>query len=707
MPRDSKGRFLAGIEVSVTDRSPSWIRRILRGFDDMTKAGRKAAKSFELSANLKQAADNINEFSDQIGRVVKKPIKTFMDFEAQMSKVRAATFSGDVSDEAKRGFEELSAAARQLGADTQFSGMEAAEGMEILATQGFKVAEQIAAMPGILDVAAASTESIATAADISTAAMTQFGLKATDMGRIGDVLVKTSDASASGLVDIGEALKYVGANAGAAGASIETTTAMIGALSNAGIKGSNAGTALRAIFSGFQAPTKQGKSALQFLGINPKDKKGNLRPVEELLGEIDKAMDKKFGAGKGGTRRAALFKAMFGEEAASSAGILARSAGSGKLDELITTNEGSAGTAAAKAADVSNNAAGAAKELDSALEELQLTVGELVVPAIAEMLVGVRETVIAFTGWAKENPELVKTVVAVAGALAAIGLTAGPVLKGVAALNTLVSVVRVATAVMIANPILAIIAAVALAAYLIYDNWDQVSEFFKKHWKAIAIAFAPIMPLLAPFIAAGKLIMDNWEPIKDFFAGVWDSITSGAKKAFDWILEAIGWVGEKVEAFSIAVMSPEEAAAYAAQKAAEVESNARASGLFADDLDARDPNMETQGVGRWDTPTQLSDAAANNAAYALDQLQNNDLTRAFKAYTGQRAANADAGEAVFAAQGPALIKPSDTAQPVSKIFDGKLLITIDSNGVVTKTDMTTSGDPNFEARVNRGSQSAA
>lgn len=692
----SDATLKAYVELGIIDKMMAPLRAIVRQFDGITKAGKAASKAFELSANLKQSADGLKAFADDVSTLIKKPLDTFTDFEEEMSKVRANTFNGVLTAQTRKEFADLSAAARQLGADTQFSGMEAAQGMTILATQGFAAKQQIEAMPGILAVAAASTESIATSADIATASMVQFGLKATDMGRIGDVLVKTA-RSATGLVDIGEALKYVGSKAGEAGVSLETTTAMIGALGNAGVKGSMAGTALRAMLSGLQAPTKQGKSALALLGINTKDKAGNLKEIDVLLAEIERSMDKKFGVGKQGNKRAALLKAIVGEEAASSASILARAAGAGELQKLIEANKGAAGTAAAVAKDMSNNTAGAKKELDSAIEELHLTVGEVLIPVLADLVKGTREVVVGWTAWAKENPEVVKTVGLVVGALAGIGLVAAPILRGAAAVNTLISVVRVATAVMIANPILAIITAIALAAYLIYENWDGISAFFQKHWKAIMIAVGVFMPALLPIIGAAKLIYDNWEPLRAFFINLWNDVTAAFASAMDWILEKIGWVGQQIEAFSIAVMSPAEAAAYEAEKLAEHQAAARAS-LGEDD--SIDPNSQMRrGSSRFED-TRAAGVMAADATKEIDRI--------LSSLPVEAQPGAAAQESWSAAGPPMKVGTKDKAagpqwDPVTGKAMGELKITV-VDGSVAKTETRTDKGSWWTPKVATGRQ---
>lgn len=681
MSRDSKGRYVAGVEISVIDSTLGPLRRIMGGLGGLEAASRKASRALDFQ--------NLENLGSRVSSFVAKPIKKFADFEEQMDSVTAATFDltkalePDEVREMNEAVAQLSTTARQLGADTKYSATEAAAGMDILA-KNFAGADMekaqavVDAMPGILDTAAATKETIETAADVSTATMNQFGLAAKDMGIIGDVLVKTANNSATGLVDLGEALKYSGVTAHKAGVDLETTTAMIGALGNAGKKGSVAGTGLASVLSNVQSGAKKQRSALAALGIDVTDKKGNLKPIVELLAELDKAADKKFGGkGKGGVKRDRWLQGLVGMGGDKEAlAILMEQAGSGELQKLVAANKEAEGTANLVATAMSDNMAGAAGELDGALEELQLTMGETVVPTITETLKWAKEATVDFTAWAKENPELTRAL----GALAV-------------ALGVVATVTRAVTFAMMVNPIVAIVTGIAMAAYLIYEHW---------------------------------------EPIKDWFVGLWDSITAPFKSTMDWILEQIGWVGEKVEAFKISIMTPAEAEAYAAQKAGEVEAAARAAtntqhgSLFADDLDAAGSLTRRGGLddagGGWQT-----EHAANNDKYVADELERALASALGQDMYGPAAPTALAPEeiaatrqqqsvdfsqlmlgmekfrAVEAANGPALLDDQDDGGAASA-FDGKLMITVNSEGKVTKTSMTSEGDPNFAVRMNAGGQ---
>ena len=165
-------------------------------------------------------------------------MKVGNDFEAQMSRVEA--IAGATGEE----MEKLNDLALQLGSDTAFSASEAAEGMENLASAGFTVNEIMEAMPGLLDLAASSGADLATATEIAASAVRGFGLEASDTTHVADVFAEAAARTNAQTEDMGEAMKYIAPVAKAMGQSLEETAAAVGILSDAGIKGSQAGTSL-------------------------------------------------------------------------------------------------------------------------------------------------------------------------------------------------------------------------------------------------------------------------------------------------------------------------------------------------------------------------------------------------------------------------------------------------------------------------------
>lgn len=700
--RGADGRFVAGIELGLEDRLSGplaklaakfepWRKRVTSVWDPLTKASKVAEKAFAKAANMKQAADGIKGFSSDVSGLVEKPIKTFMGFEKQMSSVKSALFADEDTAESRKAMEEVAKTARKLGAETQFSATQAAEGMDILA-KNFKdgpqkAQEVMAAMPGILDVAAAGTVSIAEASDVASAAMNQFGLSAKDMNRIGDVLVKTANSSATGISDIGEALKNSGVAAAGAGISLEKTTALIGALGNAGVKGGEAGTALRAMILKLQAPTAKGKSALKFLGIDPKDKSGNLKPIEELLAEIDRAADKKFkGKDVNGARRANLMKGIFEDEAFSAASILTAQAGSGELAKVIESNFKSAGTASKTAKVMSDNAAGAMANYESAVEELQLTIGERLIPKVTELFKWADGMITSWASWAKENGTLVTVLGYTAGA---IGIAGGAVWG-------IISAVGAATTAW--GALVKVWGYAEVAAGLVTKGLN----FMK-----VAALANPVTAIVIGLATAALLVYQYWEPIKGFFTGLWDGVTGAFKAATDWIFAKIEWAGEQVRHLGDYLTGKES---YTNEGAAAGQERLR--GMSEADLQG----LAGAGgaVGDQARQTLIEKRKAKEQAPAV-------LEAASRAAAGVGAGFADPFKSAFTSPAPAAMTmpggvplgmpggvPLDLPQGGLKNqkqeFAGDLKITIDSEGQVKGTKLKTAGTPGFAVRVNTGVQ---
>lgn len=226
-----------------------------------------------------------------IGYSLYKPTMIAADFEQAMARTKAVAFTGKnktpeqkAADDAA--FKALQAQALQLGADTQFTAIQAAQSQEMLARAGFKSNEIIAAMPGLLDMAAAEGMDLATAADIAASTLRGFNLDADQSGRVADVLAQMSAASNTSIAALGDSMKYVAPIASGLGVSIEETSAMLGVMANAGIKGSESGTALRNAFLRLSKEPKEVEKALNSLGIAATDSQGRMRKMPGLMREL-------------------------------------------------------------------------------------------------------------------------------------------------------------------------------------------------------------------------------------------------------------------------------------------------------------------------------------------------------------------------------------------------------------------------------------
>lgn len=207
-------------------------------------------------------------------------IKTGMDFEHQMSRVGA--ISGANAKELKA----MNDQAIKLGADTAFSAKEAAEGMEALASAGFDANQIMAATPGVMDLAAVSGGDVGAAAEYAATALNGFGLEADKSAHVADVFARAAADTNAEAKDMGEALKMVAPQAHTAGLSLEETAAAIGLLSNAGIKGSEAGSNLAMALTRVQNPSGEAKKAMDQLGYSAFDSSGKMKPLAQQMSEL-------------------------------------------------------------------------------------------------------------------------------------------------------------------------------------------------------------------------------------------------------------------------------------------------------------------------------------------------------------------------------------------------------------------------------------
>ncbi|MBQ7734252.1 MAG: phage tail tape measure protein, partial [Synergistaceae bacterium] len=315
------------------------------------KAAAAQKKLADAQANYKSIKDQLsfsNIKNDLIASAgimysMYKPVMAAANFDEAMSGVKAVAFTGKdrTPEEAARSqaeFAQLREQALQLGADTQFTAIQAANSQENLARAGFKTKEIMAAMPPLLNMAAAEGMDLATAADIAASTLRGFNLDAEQTAHVADVLAQTSAASNTSIQGLGESMKYVAPVAAGLGISVEQTAAMLGIMGNAGIKGSQAGTALRAALTRLSKEPKKVADSLAELGVRAKDSQGRLRTMPSLMEELRQKLN---GMGEG--RQMQYLANIFGTEAAAGMLAIMRSTADGTLSELEYANKEASG----------------------------------------------------------------------------------------------------------------------------------------------------------------------------------------------------------------------------------------------------------------------------------------------------------------------------------------------------------------------------
>lgn len=470
------------------------------------------------------------------------------DFEAQMSKVKA--ISGAVGDE----FQGLRDQAIKLGADTNFSASEAANGMENLASAGFKTSEIMAAMPGMLDLAAAGDVKIADAADIASSSLRGFGMEAQDVTHVSDVLAKLAGDTNAGIMDTGEAMKYVAPVAHSLGVSFEDTSAAIGLLSNAGIKGSQAGTTLRASMVNLAKPTKEAKKVMAELGMEFFDSEGKMKPFTEVVQILkDKTADLTQ------EQKASAFAVLFGKEAMS--GMLAiADAGPEKFNELTTTLKSCDGASKEMAATMQDNLKGSIEAMKGSIETAAIKIGDVLAPMIKEASKWLADLVNWFSALPKETQETIVKFALVAAAVGPLLIILAKLIESVrtvvsvfTGLSKIGSIVSALPAIM--NPpmliVIGIVAALGFIVYEVMKHWEELKTFFSGFWdwmKSIFSAFFEwlksfftdwgpvIITILAPFLGIPLLIWQHWDKLKEWLQPIFDWMSNAFQAVVDFFV---------------------------------------------------------------------------------------------------------------------------------------------------------------------------
>lgn len=238
------------------------------------------------SKGIKATAAIIGGAATAVSGFAATAIKAGSDFEAGMSKVQA--ISGASGDEIAK----LADKAKEMGAKTKFSATESAEAMQYMAMAGWKTGDMLNGIEGIMNLAAASGEDLASTSDIVTDALTAFGEAADQSGKFADALAAAASNSNTNVAMLGESFKYVAPVAGALGYSYQDVSVALGLMANSGIKASMAGTSLRQLFTNLAKPTDSMAAAMDYLGISLQDDEGNMKSLMDVMQDLRKSFGK-------------------------------------------------------------------------------------------------------------------------------------------------------------------------------------------------------------------------------------------------------------------------------------------------------------------------------------------------------------------------------------------------------------------------------
>lgn len=351
------------------------------------------------------------------GAAVKKSI----DFDDSMRKVKA--ISGATGDE----FQQLRDKALELGAKTKFSASQSAEALKYMSLAGWDTKDMLSGIDGVMQLAAASGEDLGAVSDIVTDSLTAFGLKAKDSGHFADVLAQTSSKANTDVKGMGDAFKYAAPVAGALGYTIEDTSIAIGLMSNAGIKGEKAGTALRTMFTNLSSPTKAMKNQMDELGISITDSQGNMLPMRDVM---DQLRGKFKGLSK--DQQASAAATIFGKEAMSGA-LAVINASDEDYKKLTKSIDNSAGASKRMSDEMEGGIGGSVRKMKSAIESLAISIGDVLAPYIKKLAEWVANAATKLNEMPKGTQKVVVGLGLVAAAIGPLLVTLGVMVSAIGA----------------------------------------------------------------------------------------------------------------------------------------------------------------------------------------------------------------------------------------------------------------------------------
>ena len=508
----------------------------------LQKISATGEKLKDVGSNIEGAGKKLLPVTATVTALGTASVKTAADFEAAMSKVAA------VSGATGSDLEALTKKAREMGSKTKFSASEAAEAMNYMAMAGWKTEDMLSGIEGVMNLAAASGEDLATTSDIVTDALTAFGLSAQDSGHFADVLAAASSNANTNVSMMGETFKYCAPIAGALGFSVEDTAEAIGLMANAGIKSTQAGTSLRTIMTNLSGEVKICGENIGEVTVATTNADGSMRDLSDILADCRVAF-----SGLSESEKAAAAESLVGKNAMS--GFLAlMNAGEGDIAKLSGAIDNCNGAAQSMADTMNNNLEGQLTILKSQLQELAISFGEILLPAVKKIVGWVQGFIDVLNSLPDGVKETIVTVALIAAALGPVLIIIGKIITAVGTIMTIVpKVVGVIKAVktaflalnatMLANPIVLIIAAIAalVAAFIyLWNNCDEFRQFWIDLWESIKeIAVAVWEALKGFFVAAWEFIKTTaetvWNALAGFFTGLWE----GIKNTFTTVVNAI------------------------------------------------------------------------------------------------------------------------------------------------------------------------
>lgn len=488
------GKFEVATIFKAIDRTSRPVSRMQDRFNRFSTSAEKGIRKVsratdKLNANIANAGKVTIAAGAAMGAALTRTSMVGAQFEKTM--VSAAIKFPEQIRKGTEAFDQLQIAAMNIGETTEFSAAQAAGALEFLAMAGFSSKQAIGALPGVVDLATAANMDLARATDIATDTMGAFGLTSKDaaqnaanLSRVNDVLISTTTSANVTMEQLFQSVKTAGPVAKSAGSDIETLSAMLGVMANAGIKAEQGGTAAKNMFLNLSAPTAKAAQILQRIGVATKTATGDMRDMPDIIDDLRKQT-----SGLADAQVTAVFEQIFGREGLAGA-LAVVEAGGDSLRDFRGDLRNSSGAAKDMASVIRDTLSGSYAGFTAAIESVTIKLSELTKgpmrDAIDSVTQFIRTNADAFVNkvasavkWLTENWEtLLKTATRIAKVVAII-YAIGTALKLVQGILVAINLIAAA------NPFVLMALAVAAAVAAIYVAWEPVKAFFFNLWDAI------------------------------------------------------------------------------------------------------------------------------------------------------------------------------------------------------------------------------
>ena len=545
-------------EISTTENSLKNLTKEMKNFGSVSAQQIAAAgeKMQDVGGKVEGVGKKLLPVTGAVVGLGVAAVKTAADFDAAMSRVAA------VSRASGEDLERLRKKAREMGKQTKFSASEAAEAMNYMAMAGWKTEDMLNGIEGIMSLAAASSENLGSVSDIVTDALTAFGLSAADAGHFSDVLAQASSNANTNVGMMGSTFQKVAPVADALGYSVEDMSLAIGLMANASIKAEVAGTSLKTALANMAKPTDAQAAAMKQYGISLTNADGTMKSFGEVVNNLRSSL-----GGLSEAEQVAAASTIFGKE--SFAGMLAivnaSDADFNKLTDAVYNCDGAAKNMADTMQD---NLPGQLEILKSQLDELAISVGEILMPVIRDIVTHLQNFMDELNGMSEEQQKTVVVIGLLAAALGPVIIIIGTLIQSIGAIMTVAPAVATALGAVkiaiaaIGGPVTIVIAVItALVLKLIHayntseEFRNKVNAVFDAVGNKVNAAINTIIGVFHSGIAYYKNAVSDikaaWSELVSWFSGKVSDFVSIGKNVlmglWNGINDKVGWLKSKVK----------------------------------------------------------------------------------------------------------------------------------------------------------------